>query len=126
MLFFDEVQFLVKSHSFFLPLFPQANPSLGKSFVPFQAQQLPKLSLSRHINNIFSTCLFLHSEPKLSKSKELNDQRIKVKKSYYEGKYDLLYQIQSKNMKMTWKIRLFIFNMICNFFSNVMALQFCK
>ena len=27
---------------------------------------------------------------------------------------------------MTWNIRLFIFYMICNFFSNVMTLQFCK
>ena len=30
--------------------------------------------------------------------------------------YDLLYQIQSENVKMTWNIRFFIFCMICNFF----------
>ena len=29
--------------------------------------------------------------------------------------FDLLYQIQSQNMKMTSDIRLFIFCMICNF-----------
>ena len=29
--------------------------------------------------------------------------------------YDLLYQIQSENMKMTWNISLFVFCMISNF-----------
>ena len=30
------------------------------------------------------------------------------------GNYDLLYQIQSENMQMTWNIRFFIFCLICN------------
>ena len=34
-------------------------------------------------------------------------------------------KIQSKNMKMAWSIRLFIFCVIC-IFLNVMALEFCK
>ena len=32
------------------------------------------------------------------------------------GNYDYFIKIQSENMKMTWKIRFFIFCMICNFF----------
>ena len=41
------------------------------------------------------------------------------------GKYDLLYQNQSENMKMALNIRFFIFFMICNFF-KCDGLTVCK
>ena len=52
--------------------FPQA------SHFSSQAEQLPELSPSRHINNSFSVYHFLDSESQLGKSKELNNQAMKV------------------------------------------------
>ena len=52
--------------------FPQASHFFS------QAEQLPELSPSRHINNSFSVYHFLDSESQLGKSKELNNQAMKV------------------------------------------------
>ena len=57
----DEVHFIVNLYSFPLPRFPQEYHSFFKvSYLPhYQAEQLPKLPASRHINNNLSVYLFL-------------------------------------------------------------------
>ena len=58
-------------------------------------------------------------------SKLLVEFVVSLKTEGVGGSYDLLYQIQSENMKMNRNISLFPFIMIA-IFLNVMALQFWK
>ena len=46
-----------------------------------QAGQLPKLLSSRHIRNSLSVYIFLNSELQLGKSKEFNNQELKVNRN---------------------------------------------
>ena len=68
-------------------------------------------------------CFFTHAP--VPHSKLLIKFFVSPKKEGVGGSCDLLYQIKSENVKMTWNISLFPFGMIA-IFLNVMALQFCK
>ena len=66
---FDEAHVIVNLHNFL--------QSLAR-----QAEQLPKLLSSRHIRNSLSVYLFVNSEPQLGKSKEFNNQGLKVNRNF--------------------------------------------
>ena len=79
--FFDEAHFIVNLHSFLGPLaLPQHTFPPSEPFVPPspQGEQLPKHLSSRHIRNSLSVYLFLNSQPQLGKSKEFNNQGLKI------------------------------------------------
>ena len=63
---------------------PQPSPATpfppSESFIshPPQTEQLPKFLSSRHMRNSLSVYLFLNSEPQPGKSKESNNQGLKV------------------------------------------------
>ena len=115
----DEVHFLVKFHTFLLfvpPLALSREPfAPGNSFAPPRQNNSENSVFFRDINQSFSAYLFFHFEPKLGKSKELNDQGMKTDrafKSYYEGKtWFGLWKINQK----IWR-GLGALGCLCNFF----------
>ena len=88
------LQVSIKAHGFF----PPPNPTSGKfsskesHLAPYQAHQLPKHLSFRHINNIPSIYLFLDSEQQLGKSKEFNNQGMKVQVKRAFKRYSFLSQ----------------------------------
>ena len=80
---FDESHFMVKLHSFLQPLLlPRYTFPPSEAFVPHspQVEQFPKLLTSRHIRNSL-VYLSLDSESQLDKSKEFNNQGLKVNRN---------------------------------------------
>ena len=62
---FNEFNFAFNLHNFLLPSIALANPSPGKLFTPYQADQLPKLfpPLDTSTTALVCSSLFLDSEP---------------------------------------------------------------
>ena len=96
---FDEAHFIAN----LVPSNPYPSPrhtiSPSESiWPPFpQAEQLPKLLLSRHIKNSLSEYLFLNSEPYLGKSEEFNNQGLKVNRNLNA----ILFFLSKSNKKQT-------------------------
>ena len=98
---FDETHSIVNLHNFLQSLalsrhtFPPSEPFVPH---PLQAEQLPKLLSSRKIRNSLSVYFFLNSEPQLGKSKEFNNQGLKVNRNF---KCYILFLPSKNNKKQT-------------------------
>ena len=82
---FDEAHFTVNLYNFLQSLaLPRHTCPPSEPFVPHSPRQnnTPNLLSSRHIRNSLSVYLFLNSEPQLGKSKEFNNQGLKVNRNF--------------------------------------------